>query len=225
MLVFYDDIIREALNDRIPWKFAENGLKRLKILKSSVKMLERDTNIPYPAIVITPVLKILVHEAGVEAIIHGHIDFREDVRGNVVPVVNLSLPFLLNAKKHLYNYILAHEFLHYMFLAKKVVKADYFSLAQDLGETIISHMLFDESVKLDPKKVFKSRYILGLINKRYEKLINDEKFLKSIEENWVKRNLPTIFIPESQFLRRFTPSEFLKMKFPEEVVKAISKIA
>ena len=224
MFISYNEVTQCALSGKIPWKLAEKGFRKLKYLKSSIELIERDSSLPYPEVIVTPLLKILVHESGVEAIVHGHIDFKRGREGLIIPFVNISLPFLINAKKHTYNCVLAHEFLHYLYIAQRVSKADYFTMSQKIGETMISHMLFDEATKIDPVKVFKNRYLLGLLAKRYEKLVNEEKFIKSMRENWIEANLLSKFIPETQFIKTFTISEFLKMSFPKIVLDRLSGI-
>lgn len=224
MQIFYDEVLKSALREEIPWSIAERGFRKIKDLASSVRLIEKDTSLPYPEIVVYPVLKVLIHESGVEAMVHGHIDFRRGVNGEVIPFINVSLPLLLNGSKHTYNYVLAHEFLHYIYLAQIYLNSDYFSMEQRLGETMISHMLFDEAVKVDAKKVFKSRYILGLMGKRQERILNDARLIERLERNWIKTKLPVIFIPEREFSKKFTISEFLNLRFPQEVIQKASKL-
>ena len=220
MLISYDQVLRSAIKGEIPWDLAEKGFRRIKTLKRSIEKLEKDSGLPYPEVIITPVLKILLHSSGVESMVHGHIDFKKSSEG-IIPYVNISLPFVLNGTKRVYDCVLAHELLHYLYIAKKVVTKDYFSLEQKLGDTVISHMIFDEISQFKPGIVFKNKTLIRNLEKKFDDIINDEKFVKKLEKNWINRNLPILVIPEDQFIVRFETSDFLAIKFPEDILNFV----
>ena len=223
MLISYDQVLQSAIRGEIPWDLAEKGFKRIKTLKRSIEKLEEDSGLTYPEVMITPVLKILLHSSGVESIVHGHIDFKKSSEGTI-PYVNISLPFILNGTKRIYDCVLAHELLHYLYIAKKVITKDYFSLEQKLGDTIISHMIFDEISQFKPETVFKNKTLIRNLEKKFDEIVNNEKFVKKIEKSWIGRNLPVLIIPEDQFIVKFQTSEFMTIKFPKDVLNFVLSV-
>ena len=223
MLISYDQVLQSAIRGEIPWDLAEKGFKRIKTLKRSIEKLEEDSGLTYPEVTITPVLKILLHSSGVESMVHGHIDFKKSSEG-IIPYVNISLPFILNGTKRIYDCVLAHELLHYLYIAKKVATKDYFSLEQKLGDTIISHMIFDEISQLKPETVFKNKTLIRNLEKKFDEIVNNEKFVKKIEKSWISKNFPVLIIPEDQFTVKFQTSEFITIKFPKDILNFVLSV-
>lgn len=212
-----------SLSGKIPWKISEKGYKNLKKLCSSIKLIERNTGLPYPDVVVEPELKVLLHESQIEAVTHANIDFKR-WNHRMSPIISVSLPLLIYGKKSLYSAVLFHEFLHYLFLSMKFLRADFFSLHLKFSNTTLGRLVFDESEQVSPKMVTKNHYLVNLVTKNFGKMINDQKLLSTIEVKWIKRNLPSIRLSSQSFAVRLSSSDFMTLYFPKAILNKTKQL-
>ena len=223
MRISYDEVINSALKGEIPWKLARSGLTKIKVLSESVRDVEKKASLSYPPIIIEPVLKILIHEEGTESLVHGYVDVNKETSPPTL-VVKLSLPFVLQGGKRLFKCVLSHELLHYIYFIYKVTSGDVLMMEQTLGNTFYSHLLFDEARSIPAEEVFKDKKVALNLRKRCEKELNNEKFLSKILTSWIERGLPTIHLPEADFIVRLTPEELLSIKVPEDLSDLLERL-
>lgn len=221
--IIYDEVINAAINRKIEWRHVNFSIKKLPLLSSKIRYISESTGLPYPPVLINPEVKILLHEFGVHGIVHGCI-FYLKIYDRVIPVVDISLPFLLNADSKLITGVLAHEFLHYLFLAYKFIKADYFSLSQYFGGTVLGRLIFDEAHQISPKKIFKKKYVVKLLEKELAKLLGRKSFINRIIRGWIKRGFPHKELLSEEFFIRMSINEFRKLYFPSEVLDVVKEI-
>ncbi|MFQ5711969.1 MAG: hypothetical protein ACE5GD_09365 [Candidatus Geothermarchaeales archaeon] len=218
MNVFFDRVTLISSAGKIPWKVAEEGYRNLKSLCSSIAIIEKNTDLPFPDVVVEPELKVLLHESQIQSVVHANIDFRRwDYR--VSPIVSVSLPLLVFGRKALYTVVLLHEFLHYLYLSMKFLESDFFSLHLKVGDTATGRLIFDEVGQISPKNVVKSKYLINLVTEKFRHVINDRKFISTIENKWIGRNLPVINLRSQDFAVRLSPSDFTSLYFPDAVLK------
>lgn len=211
------------MRGEIPWRVAVEGYRRIKRLLSSISIIEKGSGTPYPSIFIVPELRILIHEAEVGAVIHAHIDFKRR-EGVVEPIISLSLPFLNLGRKAALTAVLAHEFLHYLYLAKKFLESDFFTFQQSFGETVMGRLSLDEAVQIPAKAVFKSRYLIDLVAERFQSLINDDRLMRRIEDEWISKDLPVVKLDPGDLIVHLSASEFVNLKFPREIISRVSQL-
>ncbi len=221
--IFLEDVEGSVALGEIPREISKRGYERSRILRSSVKVVERNALLPYPDVRVDPRLTIILHEAFVQAVLHAYLDVKRTKKG-VKPLVTVSLPFLCLARKQQMTAVLAHEFLHYINMAMKFLGSDVFSLQQRFGGTITGHLLFDEAAQTPAEKVYKGRYLRELISKRFHSVINDESLTSRIEDEWVDIGLPTTTLGSEDLVVHLSMEEFVNMTFPSEVLRRASQI-
>jgi hypothetical protein len=85
--------------------------------------------------------------------------------------------------------VLAHEFLHYLHILKKIINLDVTS--DNISNTLYENSFSDNEKTLDFTTVFKGdAYLQKLINKKFANGFNDSKLDKKTEIFWIKKKLP-----------------------------------
>ena len=223
MNIVFEDVEESVALGEIPRETAVKGYERSRILRSSVEVVERNAMLPYPDIRVEPRLTILLHESRIQAVLHAFLDVRSTEK-DTEPLVSVSLPFLCFGRKQQVTAVLAHEFLHYLSMAVRFLKSDFFTLQQRFSGTITGHLLFDEVAQTPPEKVFRGRYLREVVSKRFHSIIDDEDLASQIEKDWVDVGLPTTALGSEDFVVRLSVDEFMSLVFPEEVLSRASQI-
>jgi len=221
--ILFNDVITAGLNNEITWNHVSKAFKQLKTLNEKIKKVEGYSGLPYPPVRVSPKVEILIHEYDISGIVHARLNFIK-TSNVIIPIVDLNLPFLLYADKELLTGVLAHEFLHYMFLAQKYVNSEYFSLSQYFGGTVIGRIVFDEVYQVPPEKIFSSKYVVNLLKSKLHKLLSKRGFTKKIVNNWIKKGYPHIKLPSEEFYIKMSIEEFKNLYFPEEILRVARQI-
>lgn len=220
--VLFDDVVNAALSRRVDWRHAKRGLDRLRELEKRMRKVEEASGLPYPPVRVTPEVKVLIHECGVAGVVHGNPSFVK-VGDRIVPIVEVTLPLLLYADGEILTGVLAHEFLHYIYLAERCVKMDYFALGQPFGGTVLGRITFDEAQVAPPEKVYRNRYIVGLLRKRFDRLLSRRSFVRKVEE-WIEKGYPHVKISSEKLQVKMGVEDIGRIWFPREVVEAVKRL-
>jgi hypothetical protein len=223
MVLLFDSVTESYSAGEIPWSLTLKGFRNLKKLKSSSEVVERNSDLPYPDIQVVPTLRLLLHEDDIQAVVHAHTDFLERKR-RLRPVVTVTLPFLCFAGKAMYTAVLGHEFLHYLHIAKVLVKSGPFGLGQEFGGTVLGRLVFDEAAGLEAGAVYEGSYLVSLVEKRFPEMMRDSEFLGEIRERWMDEGLPMISISSQDLTARFSAQELMSLHFPGDVLDRVSEI-
>jgi hypothetical protein len=107
-------------------------------------------------------------------------------------VIQISAPLVAYGLKGTIHAILAHEFLHFLELIRKISKMNLIS--DEITGNLFESVYADEMRLFEPKAVFKDRVLLNHITKRFPSGFRDHKLEDKVMKFWIEKNLPKINI-------------------------------
>lgn len=221
-LISYDQITLYSLNNLLSAKIAKKGYEAVFKMKKNIDLIMKYTSLPYPPVVVSPELKILVHDNSTLSMVYANINYRV-MGGLFQPVVEISLPFLLYASNELMNLVLAHEFLHYLYLAIRYVSSDYLVNPLIYTGSIIGRAFLEDVYYVEPSKVFNNARFVKKIAKINE-ILEKSKIADLIKKRWLDNNHPSKSILADDFRVRLNINMWSNMHFPEEIKRKAKEI-
>jgi len=168
-------------------------LKRFPIVVKGIDRIEKASSILYPLAYVEPSIIISTpnpnsYEFGI--LFARTIPLLSEDRFNVV--IQISAPLIAFGLKGTIHAILAHEFLHYLELIRKISKMNLVS--DEITGNLFESVYADEMRLFEPKAVFKDRTLLNHITTRFPSGFRDYKLEEKVIKFWIEKNLPKINI-------------------------------
>ena len=191
-----DPLIRmkEAhLKELIPDDIYDLVVKRFPIIVDGINRIEKASGIRYPIAYVEPSIVISSpspHSYEFGILFARTIPIFFDDKFHVV--IQISAPLVAYGLKGTIHAILAHEFLHFLELIRKISKMDL--LSDEITGNLFESVYADETRLFEPKAVFKDRTLLDHITKRFPAGFRDYKLEDKVIQFWLKKNLPKINI-------------------------------
>ena len=186
--------IKEAhLKGLIPDDVYDLVVKRFPITVEGINRIEKASGIRYPTAYVEP--SIVISSPNPNAYEFGILFARTipvffDDKFHVV--IQISAPLVAYGLKGTIHAILAHEFLHFLELTRKISKMDL--LSDEITGNLFESVYADEGRLFEPKAVFKDRTLLDHITKRFPAGFRDYKLEDKAVKFWIEKNLPKINI-------------------------------
>jgi hypothetical protein len=168
-------------------------VKRFPIIVEGINRIEKASGIRYPTAYVEPSIMISApnpnsYEFGI--LFARTIPLLVDDKFHVV--IQISAPLVAYGLKGTIHAILAHEFLHFLELIRKISKMDLIS--DEITGNLFESVYADEMRLFEPKAVFKDRSLLNHITKRFPSGFRDHKLEDKVIKFWIEKNLPKINI-------------------------------
>ena len=216
----------------IPDDVYDLTMKRFPVAVAGINRIEKASGIGYPVAYVEPSLVISSpdpnsYQYGILFARTIPVMFEEKFQ----VVIQISAPLIAYGLKGTIHAILAHEFLHFLELMRKISKMDL--LSDEISGNLFENVYSDETRLFEPKAVFKDRTLLNHITKRFPAGFRDFKLEDKVMKFWADRNLPKSNISldtntvklsvESLSKIKLDPIFLLKIKQLEEKSSKISK--
>ncbi|HSF28662.1 MAG TPA: hypothetical protein VD699_00290 [Nitrosopumilaceae archaeon] len=107
-------------------------------------------------------------------------------------VIQITAPLVAYGLKGTIHAILAHEFLHYLELIRKVSKMDLIS--DEISGNLFEGIYSDTQRLFDPRAVFDDKTLLLHITKKFPEGFKDYKLEDKVVKFWIEKKLPSINI-------------------------------
>ena len=164
-------------------------LKRFPIVVGGVNRIEKASGIQYPVAYVEP--SVVVSSPGLNSYEFGILFARTipvmfEERFQVV--IQISAPLVAYGLKGTIHAILAHEFLHYLELIRKISKMDL--LSDEISGNLFENVYADETRLFESRAVFKDRTLLNHITKKFPSGFRDYKLEDKVIKYWIDKNLP-----------------------------------
>lgn len=195
-LVRLDPLLRvhEARkNGLIPDKVHSLIIKRFEIALSGIRRIEKASGINFPLAYVEP--SIVVSHPSAGSFDYGILFAR------TIPVVSndklniiiqITAPLIAYGLKGTIHAILAHEFLHYLELIRKISKMDV--LSDEVSSNLFESSYSDSTRLSEPRAVFDDKTLLLHITKKFPEGFRDYKLEDKVMKLWIEKNLPVINI-------------------------------
>ncbi|MFB5628641.1 MAG: hypothetical protein ACE5RR_01765, partial [Nitrosarchaeum sp.] len=118
--------------------------------------------------------------------------------------------------------ILAHEFLHFLELTRKISKMDL--LSDEISGNLFESIYADETRLFESKAVFKDRTLLDHITKRFPAGFRDHKLEDKVIKFWLEKNLPKINISLDANTVKLSAESLSKIKLDPAFLHKIDQL-
>jgi len=182
--------LKEAhIQEKIPDDLFDLILKRFHIAVEGINRIEQASQIRFPLAYVEP--SVVVSSPGSHSFEFGILFARtipilSEEKFQVV--IQISAPLVAFGLKGTIHAILAHEFLHYLELIRKISKMNF--LSDEITGNLFESVYADETRLFEPRAVFKDRTLLNHITKRFPSGFRDYKLEDKVIKNWIEKNLP-----------------------------------
>jgi hypothetical protein len=214
--------VREAAADgRVPADVAELVASRFKLAAEGVARIERASGIAYPVAYVDPT--ILVTGGGAQ---HGVLYARTIplVAGSRLQVViQVCAPLVAYGLKGTIHAILAHEFLHYIELVRRVSRMDLVS--DELTGNLFESVYADESRLFRPGAVFSDKSLLSHITKRFPSGFRDYRLEDKVVKHWIDRGLPVTNVSLDSNVLKIPAESLAGIKFDPALLAKLDEAA
>ncbi len=198
-------------------------LERFPITVAGINRIEKASGILYPVAYVEPSLVISSpnpnsYEYGVLFARTIPIVFEEKFQ----VVIQISAPLVAYGLKGTIHAILAHEFLHFLELMRKISKMEL--LSDEISGNLFENVYSDETRLFEPQVVFKDRTLLNHITKKFPAGFRDFKLEEKAIKFWADRNLPKSNISLDTNTVKLSMDSLSKIKLDPAFISKIEQL-
>ena len=137
-------------------------------------------------------------------------------------VIQITAPLVAYGLKGTIHAILAHEFLHYLELMRKISKMDL--LSDEISSNLFENVYADETRLFEPRAVFKDRTLLNHITKRFPAGFRDYKLEDKVIKYWIDKGLPKNNVALDANTVKLSMESLSKIKLDPKFIKKIDEL-
>ena len=213
--------VKEAFQSGIlPEKEYSLIVKRFPIVVSGITRIEKASGVNFPIAYVEP--SVTMSSSSANSFEYGILFARTIpvVVNNIVQVViQISAPLVAYGLKGTTHAILAHEFLHYLELMRKISKMELIS--DEISPNLFENVYADSERLFDPRAVFSDKTLLLHITKKFPSGFRDFKLEDKVIKYWIERNLPTVNITLDTNIVKLSPDLISKMRLTPDIISKI----
>ncbi|MBI3638760.1 MAG: hypothetical protein HY223_00405 [Thaumarchaeota archaeon] len=210
-------------NGLLPDKIHHTITERFPVVISGIDRIEKASGINFPIAYVEPSIVLS----------HSHISTDLGILfARTTPVViaekleiiiQITAPLVAFGLKGTIHAILAHEFLHYLELVRRISKMEI--LSDELSGNLFESAYSDATRLFDPRAVFDDKTLLLHITKKFPEGFRDYKLEDKVVKFWIEKNLPTTKITMDTNIAKI-PSEILaKTKIDPKLESKLDELA
>lgn len=177
----------------IPDKIHSLIVKRFEVTLSGIQRIEKASGINFPLAYVEP--SVVVTHPSPGSFDYGILFARtipivSNEKLNVI--IQITAPLVAYGLKGTIHAILAHEFLHYLELIRRISKMDIVS--DELSSNLFESSYSDSTRLFEPRVVFDDKTLLSHITKKFPEGFRDYKLEDKVLKFWIEKKLPNINI-------------------------------
>lgn len=221
-----DPLIRmkEArLKGLIPENVYDLVTKRFPLAVEGINRIEKASGIRFPMAYVEPSIVVSYPNSGSYGlgILFARtipITFEEKFQ----VVIQISAPLIAYGLKGTIHAILAHEFLHFLELIRKISKMEL--LSDEITGNLFENIYADETRLFEPKAVFSDRTLLNHITKRFPSGFRDYKLEDKAVKFWIEKGLPKTNISLDENTVKLSAESLSKIKLDPAFLKKLDAL-
>jgi len=183
--------VREAFqNGILPEKEYSLIVKRFQIVVSGISRIEKASGVNFPIAYVEP--SVTISSSGTNSFEYGILFARTIpvvAKNTLKVVIQISAPLVAYGLKGTIHAILAHEFLHYLELMRKISNMELIS--DEISANLFENVYADSERLFEPRAVFSDKTLLLHITKKFPSGFRDYKLEDKTIKFWIEKNLPT----------------------------------
>ena len=207
----------------IPDKVYDLVLKRFPITVEGINRIEKASGIRFPIAYVEP--SIIVSAPSSNPYAFGILFARTipvTFEDKFQVVIQISAPLVAYGLKGTIHAILAHEFLHFLELIRKISKMEL--LSDEISDNLFENVYADETRLFEPKAVFKDKTLLNHITKRFPSGFRDYKLEDKTIKFWIDKNLPKFNISLDVNTIKLSAEYISKIKLDHAFLKKLDEL-
>ena len=208
-------------NGLIPDDVYDLTIKRFPITVAGINRVEKASGIQYPVAYVEPSLVLSSSNSYEYGILFARtipVLFEEKFQ----VVIQISAPLIAYGLRGTIHAILAHEFLHFLELIRKISKMEL--LSDEISGNLFENIYSDETRLFEPKVVFKDRTLLNHITKKFPSGFRDYKLEDKVMKFWADRNLPKSNISLDANNVKLSAESLSNIKFDPNFISKIEQL-
>ena len=219
-LVRFKDAYQKGI---IPQDVYDLTIERFPITVAGINRIEKASGIRYPVAYVEPSLVLSSsnansYEFGILFARTIPVMFEERFQ----VVIQISAPLVAYGLKGTIHAILAHEFLHFLELIRKISKMEL--LSDEISGNLFENVYSDETRLFEPRVVFKDRTLLDHITKRFPAGFRDYKLEDKVMKFWSDKNLPKTNITLDSNTVKLSAESLSKIKIDPAFLTKINEL-
>ncbi len=181
---FKNGILTEKVHSLITERFA--------IVLDGISRIEKASGINFPLAYVEPSVVISQPTGSFDYGIFFARTIPVVSNQKVEIIIQITAPLVAYGLKGTIHAILAHEFLHYLELMKRMSKMEIVS--DEVSGNLFESMYADTTRLFEPRAVFDDKTLLLHITKKFPEGFRDYKLEDKVLKNWIQKKLPAINI-------------------------------
>jgi len=213
--------VREAFqNGILPKKEYSLIVKRFSNVVSGISRIEKASGVDFPLAYVEP--SVTISSSGTNSFEYGILFARTIpvvAKNTLQVVIQISAPLVAYGLKGTIHAILAHEFLHYLELIRKMSKMEL--LSDEISVNLFENVYADNERLFEPRAVFNDNTLLSHITKKFPAGFRDYKLEDKVIKYWIEENLPTTKIMLDTNTTKLSTDLISKMKLNPKLISKI----
>ena len=213
--------VKQAYQDGIlPKKEYSLITKRFPIVISGINRIETASGVNFPIAYVEP--SVAISSSSPNSFEFGLLFARTIpvvAKNTLQVVIQISAPLVAYGLKGTIHAILAHEFLHYLELIRKISKMEL--LSDEISVNLFENVYADNERLFEPRAVFNDNTLLSHITKKFPAGFRDYKLEDKVIKYWIEENLPTTKIALDTNTTKLSTDLISKMKINPKLIAKI----
>ena len=213
--------VREAFQKGIlPEKEYSLIVKRFPIVISGISRIEKASGVNFPVAYVEP--SVTMSSSSVNSFEYGILFARTipiTTKNDLRVVIQISAPLVAYGLKGTIHAILAHEFLHYLELMRKISSMELIS--DEVSANLFESVYADSERLFEPRAVFTDKTLLSHITKKFPSGFRDYKLEDKVIKYWIEKNLPATNITLDSNIAKISPDLVSKIRLAPNLVSKI----
>ena len=207
----------------IPKNIFELTVKRFPIAVSGINRIEKASGIRFPIAYVEP--SLVISSSNSNSYEYGILFARTlpvvfDDKFQVV--IQISAPLVAYGLRGTIHAILAHEFLHFLELVRKISKMEL--LSDEISSNLFENVYSDETRLFEPRVVFNDKTLLNHITKRFPSGFRDYKLEDKVTKFWTNQNLPKVNISLDENTVKLSADIISKIKIDPNLITKLTEL-
>ena len=213
--------VKEAFqNGVLPEKEYSLIVKRFSIVISGISRIEKASGVNFPVAYVEP--SVTMSSSSVNSFEYGILFARTipiTTKNDLRVVIQISAPLVAYGLKGTIHAILAHEFLHYLELMRKISSMELIS--DEVSANLFESVYADSERLFEPRAVFTDKTLLSHITKKFPSGFRDYKLEDKVIKYWIEKNLPATNITLDTNIAKISPDLVSKIRLAPNLVSKI----
>jgi hypothetical protein len=211
-------------NGAIPQKTYDLIKDRFHIVTQGISRIQNASGIAYPISYVEP--SIVVSSSDPNSYQFGILYARtiplilDEKKLQVV--IQVCAPLVAYGLKGTIHAILAHEFLHYLELVRKISKMDIIS--DEITGNLFENVYADETRLFEARAVFSDKTLLQHITKKFPAGFRDYKLEDKVLKFWIEKNMPTTNIALDTNIIKLSANSLSKFSFNNDFILRLNEL-